>query len=53
MKRQKIFLEVVVQSNYPRKRFVKSVNSRCARSQRQLGRQFPVHYSTISRDRRQ
>ena len=34
-------------------RLVKSVNSRCARSQRKLGRRFQVHQSTISRNLRQ
>ena len=34
-------------------RLVKSVNNRCARSQRKLGRRFRVHQSTISRNLRQ
>ena len=34
-------------------RLVKSVNNRCAPSQRKLGRRFPVHQSTISRNLRQ
>ena len=35
------------------KTLVKSVNTRRSRSQRQIGRRFPVHHSTISRSLRQ
>ena len=56
MKRQKIFLEVAIPVKLSTKDLnipIKSVNNRCGRSQRKLGRRFLVYQSTISRNLRQ